>query len=102
MDSPPTVQLTFNQALPTHTSLQVNETQVTFASPTSEERTLRIVDVPGHPRIRSQFSRYLGDAKAVVFVVDTSSIARNGPVVAEYVPLCLLLSKRFVNFSISF
>jgi len=79
-----TSSLTFHQALPTHTSLQVNETQVTFSSPTSKEQTLRIVDVPGHPRVRSQFSKYLGDAKGVVFVVDTSSVTRNGPVIAEH------------------
>jgi signal recognition particle receptor subunit beta len=43
------------------------------------------VDVPGHPRIRAQFRDHLTDAKAIVFVVDASTISRNGSIVAEYV-----------------
>jgi signal recognition particle receptor subunit beta len=43
------------------------------------------VDVPGHPRIRAQFREYISDAKAIVFVVDASTISRNGLIVAEYV-----------------
>lgn len=44
---------------------------------------LRLVDIPGHPRIRAQFSGYIGAAKGIVFVVDASSIARNSASVAE-------------------
>jgi signal recognition particle receptor subunit beta len=44
-----------------------------------------VIDVPGHPRIRDQFREHLTDAKAVAFVVDCSTISRNGAVVAEYV-----------------
>lgn len=48
-------------------------------------KALRIVDVPGHPRIRDQFREYMPDAKAVAFVVDASTVSRNGAAVAEYV-----------------
>jgi hypothetical protein len=48
-------------------------------------KTLRVVDIPGHPRIRDQFREYIPDAKAVAFVVDASTVSRNGAAVAEYV-----------------
>lgn len=47
------------------------------------------MDVPGHPRIRAQFMDHLAQAKGIVFTVDTSTIARNGAAVAEYVLLYL-------------
>jgi signal recognition particle receptor subunit beta len=43
----------------------------------------KAVDIPGHPRIRGQFVEHLSDAKVVAFVVDTNTISRNAPVVAE-------------------
>ncbi|KAJ1309897.1 hypothetical protein OPQ81_006658 [Rhizoctonia solani] len=72
--------LAFGRALPTHTSIQSNSTLYT----TSHGRTLRLVDIPGHPRLRDQFTDYLEDTAAVVFVVDSASIARNGAAVAEH------------------
>lgn len=48
-------------------------------------KPLMLVDIPGHPRIRAQFVDVLSRAKGIVFVVDTSTIARNGAAVAEYV-----------------
>lgn len=74
-------QLAYNQTLPSHTSLQTNSVQMTLSSTT----TLRVIDVPGHPRIRDQFREHLQDAKAIAFVVDCSTVSRNGSVVAEYV-----------------
>lgn len=68
----------------THTSMQTNVAAVSLP-PT--HKTLRIIDVPGHPRIRDQFREYITDAKAIAFVVDASTISRNGSVVAEYVSL---------------
>ncbi|KAG6376471.1 hypothetical protein JVT61DRAFT_2464 [Boletus reticuloceps] len=50
----------------------------------SPSKTLRVIDVPGHPRIRDQFREHLKDAKVVAFVVDCSTISRNGSVVAEH------------------
>ncbi|KAF7967204.1 hypothetical protein HWV62_35119 [Athelia sp. TMB] len=72
--------LVYKQTLPTHTSLQSNSSVVEL----TPSKTLRIVDVPGHPRVRDQFQEYLSDAKAVAFVVDTSTVSRNGPAVAEH------------------
>jgi len=71
--------LAYNQTLPSHASLQTNSVQMAL-SPT---QTLRVIDVPGHPRIRDQFREHLSDAKAIAFVVDCSTISRNGSAVAE-------------------
>ncbi|KAG2157261.1 signal recognition particle receptor beta subunit-domain-containing protein [Suillus clintonianus] len=70
----------FTSTLQSHTSLQVN----TCLVPLSPVGTLPVVDVPGHPRIRDQFQEYLGNARAVAFVVDASTISRNGSTVAEH------------------
>ncbi|KAF8557282.1 hypothetical protein OG21DRAFT_1505501 [Imleria badia] len=72
--------LAYHQTLPSHTSLQTNSVQMTL----SATKTLRVIDVPGHPRIRDQFREHLKDAQAVAFVVDCSTISRNGSVVAEH------------------
>ena len=73
------LQLTYGISVPPHTSMVVNETEI------YERHAYRLVDVPGHPRIRAQFSEYINKAKAIVFVVDSSTITRNGPAVAEFV-----------------
>lgn len=73
-------QLAYSQTLPTQTSMQTNISVVTLSS----NKSIRVVDVPGHPRLRDQFQEYLSDAKAVGFVVDTNSVSRNAPAVAEY------------------
>jgi signal recognition particle receptor subunit beta len=73
--------LVYKQTLPTHTSLQTNSSLISVPS---SNKTLRIVDIPGHPRVRDQFREHLPDAKAVIFVVDSSTVSRNGAVVAEH------------------
>ena len=50
---------------------------------TAQDKQLRVVDVPGHPRIREQYSDYMGDARGIAFVVDSSTVSRNGAMVAE-------------------
>ncbi|KAH7912219.1 signal recognition particle receptor beta subunit-domain-containing protein [Hygrophoropsis aurantiaca] len=72
--------LAYNEALPSHTSLQSNATVVALPSGSN----LRVVDIPGHPRIRDQFKDFMPDAKAIAFVVDASTISRNGAAVAEH------------------
>ncbi|KAJ8598034.1 hypothetical protein M405DRAFT_802909 [Rhizopogon salebrosus TDB-379] len=72
--------LSYNQTLPSHTSLQVN----TCLVPLSPSQFVPVVDIPGHPRIRDQFQEHLSTARAVAFVVDTSTISRNGSIVAEH------------------
>ena len=68
----------------THASLQANQAVLTLPN---AKKSLRLVDIPGHPRLFDQFKDHIAEAKAVVFVVDASSIARNGPSTAEQVLL---------------
>ncbi|KAI0723987.1 signal recognition particle receptor beta subunit-domain-containing protein [Cerioporus squamosus] len=78
--------LVYQQTLPTHASMQTNA--AIMALPQAHN-TLRLIDVPGHPRIRDQFQEYLPHAKAVAFVVDSSTISRNGAAVAEHLHMIL-------------
>ncbi|KAJ8472713.1 hypothetical protein ONZ45_g16549 [Pleurotus djamor] len=73
--------LVYGQTLPTHASLQTNQSVVNVSS---EGKSIRVLDVPGHPRVRDQFKDFLPETRAVAFVVDASSISRNGAVVAEH------------------
>lgn len=79
-------KLVYGQALPTHTSLQTNSSLVNLSTP---KKSIRVIDIPGHPRIRDQFLEHLSDAKTIAFVVDASTVSRNGAVVAEFVTLTL-------------
>ncbi|KAI0062318.1 P-loop containing nucleoside triphosphate hydrolase protein [Artomyces pyxidatus] len=72
--------LAYKQTLPSHTSLQTNTSVLSL----SNKKSVFLVDIPGHPRIRDQFLDHLPDAKAVVFVVDASTVSRNGAAVAEH------------------
>ncbi|KAI0672969.1 P-loop containing nucleoside triphosphate hydrolase protein [Trametes maxima] len=78
--------LAYRQTLPTHASMQTNTSLVALPS---GHKTLRVIDVPGHPRIRNQLQDHLPNAKAVAFVVDASTVSRNGAAVAEHLHLII-------------
>ncbi|KAH9063482.1 signal recognition particle receptor beta subunit-domain-containing protein [Lactarius vividus] len=71
--------LAFGQTFPSQTSLQTNTCAFSL-----NKKAITLVDVPGHPRLRAEFREHLPDARAIVFVVDSSDISRNGPSVAEH------------------
>jgi signal recognition particle receptor subunit beta len=73
-------RLAYTHSLPTLTSLQTNSSTISL----SPSKNVRVVDVPGHPRIRGQCTEHLGDAKVLAFVVDSNTISRNGAAVAEH------------------
>ncbi|KAF9053014.1 signal recognition particle receptor beta subunit-domain-containing protein [Panaeolus papilionaceus] len=73
-------QLSYGKSLPTQTSMQMNSSSVVL----SPQRSMRVIDIPGHPRLRTQFHEHLSEARAIAFVVDASSISRNGAAVAEH------------------
>lgn len=75
-------QLVYKQTLSTQTSMQPSVSIMT-----AQDKQLRVADVPGHPRIRDHYRDYMGDARGIVFVVDSSTVSRNGAMVAEYVHL---------------
>lgn len=76
--------LVFNQVLPSHTSMQTNASVMSLSSSESPPRLIKVVDIPGHSRLRHSFNENLNDAKAIAFVVDATTIARNGAAVAEH------------------
>ncbi|KAF8519471.1 P-loop containing nucleoside triphosphate hydrolase protein [Hysterangium stoloniferum] len=76
--------LVYGSVSPTHTSLQPTESLIQLHSSLNKPHYGKLVDIPGHARIRDRFKEFLPNAKAVVFVVDASTIARNGPEVAEH------------------
>ncbi|KAI0362396.1 P-loop containing nucleoside triphosphate hydrolase protein [Trametes cingulata] len=78
--------LAYQQTLPTHASMQTNAALVALPS---THRTLRVIDVPGHPRIRGQFQEHLPHAKGIAFVVDASTVSRNGAAVAEHLHMIM-------------
>ncbi|KAJ7685356.1 signal recognition particle receptor beta subunit-domain-containing protein [Mycena polygramma] len=78
--------LVYDQTLPTHTSLQTNASAVALPA---NKKTLTVVDIPGHPRIRDQVNEYIVDSKAIAFVVDASTVSRNGAAVAEHLHIIL-------------
>ncbi|KAM6500299.1 P-loop containing nucleoside triphosphate hydrolase protein [Amanita muscaria] len=73
--------LAYGQTPLTHASLQANSTLYTLPE---SKKALRVIDIPGHPRLRGQFQEYLPNAKAIAFVVDANTISRNGAAVAEH------------------
>lgn len=76
--------MVFNQVLPSHTSMQTNVSIMTLPSSEKQQsRSIKLIDIPGHPRLRHHFDEYIDDAKAIAFVVDVTTIARNGAAVAE-------------------
>ncbi|KAJ6525625.1 signal recognition particle receptor beta subunit-domain-containing protein [Mycena capillaripes] len=78
--------LVYDQTLPTHTSLQTNASTVLLPA---VKKTLTVVDIPGHPRIRDQVNEHIADSKAIVFVVDAGTVSRNGAAVAEHLHIIL-------------
>ncbi|KAH9857146.1 P-loop containing nucleoside triphosphate hydrolase protein [Lenzites betulinus] len=78
--------LAYQQTLSTHASMQTNAALVPLPA---SHKTVRIIDVPGHPRIRDQFQEYMSDAKAIAFIVDASTVSRNGAAVAEHLHMIM-------------
>ncbi|KIK59583.1 hypothetical protein GYMLUDRAFT_245253 [Collybiopsis luxurians FD-317 M1] len=73
--------LIYGNAVPTNTSMQSNSSFFTIPG---KKEPVQVVDVPGHPRLRSQFKESLNSAKAIAFVVDANTISRNAAHAAEH------------------
>ncbi|KAK0450950.1 P-loop containing nucleoside triphosphate hydrolase protein [Armillaria borealis] len=79
-------KLVYDQALPSHTSLQANTSSV---DQPPFNKPVVIVDIPGHPKMRDQFKEHMKEAIVVAFVVDTSTVSRNGAAVAEHLHIIM-------------
>ncbi|WVO16972.1 hypothetical protein L204_104658 [Cryptococcus depauperatus] len=78
-------KLMYNTYPLTHTSIIPSDTTIVLPSPYQDglSKQIRLVDLPGHPRLIGELKAYVGNATAVVFVVDIQGIIRNAYAVAE-------------------
>ncbi|KZT56413.1 P-loop containing nucleoside triphosphate hydrolase protein, partial [Calocera cornea HHB12733] len=76
--------MVYQQPLASHTSLQTN-----IGLLLQDSKMIRLIDVPGHPRLRNKFKEYLATVDGIVFTADANTVARNGAMVAEHLHLVL-------------
>ncbi|KAI8998188.1 signal recognition particle receptor beta subunit-domain-containing protein [Gaertneriomyces semiglobifer] len=92
------LQLRYGQVVETHTSLQENTASIP-RSPSqkrkSKPRAAHIVDLPGHEKLRFKYAEYIASAAGVVFIVDSTTIARQVRQAAEY--LYDILANRYTQ-----
>lgn len=75
-------QLTQDVYPQTLTSTTPSVTTFTLKDEFSSKQ-IRLVDLPGHPRLKDEFKKYVDDASAVIFVVDIVALVRNAGPIAE-------------------
>lgn len=63
--------------------MQTNVSVISLPSSENPTRLIELVDIPGHSRLGHSFNENLNNAKAIAFVVDATTIARNSAAVAE-------------------
>lgn len=51
-------------------------------------KPVQLMDLAGHARLRDEAGKHVGEADALVFVIDIVSLVRSAASVAELVPLC--------------
>ncbi|KAF9151655.1 hypothetical protein BGX21_005570 [Mortierella sp. AD011] len=73
--------ISHNKAVETVTSIKENETDVALIE---GQKPIHLVDIPGHERLRFKFSEFMPIARAVMFVVDSSTVSRQTRLLAEY------------------
>lgn len=75
-------QLLHNEFRDTFTSIAENIDEYTFED---NGAILRVIDIPGHERLRGRFyDQYKKTAKGIVFVIDSVSVQKDVRDVAEY------------------
>ncbi|XP_059613281.1 signal recognition particle receptor subunit beta [Phlebotomus argentipes] len=78
-------RLIYREDRETFTSIKEN-----IADYTSKNGFVRIVDIPGHERLRGKFDEFKHQARGVVFVVDSVSVQKSIRDVADYLYTVLL------------
>lgn len=77
------IQLAYDQLTPTHSSLTTNASLLTLTEDGSSSATVKLIDVPGHARLRDKLQSALKETDDVVFVIDVAAIQKNGAEVTE-------------------
>jgi len=74
-------QLVFGKAVETYTSMKENTSSIEVKN----KKGLKIIDIPGHERVRQQFfDSYKSSARGLVFVIDSNTFMKDIRDVAEY------------------
>lgn len=73
-------QLVYNESPHTHTSLKPSTSVLRLPD---SDKTVKLSDLPGHPRLKESVQALAGQATAAVFVCDVSTLIKNGASVAE-------------------
>ncbi|XP_055689620.1 signal recognition particle receptor subunit beta [Lutzomyia longipalpis] len=78
-------RLIYSEDRETFTSIKEN-----IADYSSKNGYVRVVDIPGHERLRGKFDEYKNQARGVVFVLDSVALQKNIRDVADYLYTILL------------
>jgi len=78
--------LAFGSKPATLTSMKPMDTVMSLHSSKGnpETKEFKVVDFPGHPRLRGKASAFLKRARAIIFVVDSTSVAKDVIPICEY------------------
>jgi len=76
-------QLTQDVYPQTQTSTTPSITSFALTDEDGRSKHIRLVDLPGHPRLKDEVTKYINEAAAVIFVVDIVALVRNAVAVAE-------------------
>jgi signal recognition particle receptor subunit beta len=70
----------------TLTSMKELDTVIQLKGKTaeSEEKSVKIVDFPGHPRLRGGLPNFLKRARGIVFVIDSTTVSDNVTPICQY------------------
>lgn len=69
----------------TMTSMKELDTELKIKGAGGEEdKAVKVVDFPGHPRLRGNLPKFLNRAKSIVFVVDSTTVSRDVTPICEY------------------
>ena len=49
-----------------------------------KSKAVKLVDVPGHPRVRGKFRTYLDRARGILFVIDAVDFTPHKTAIAEW------------------
>ncbi|XP_026400602.1 signal recognition particle receptor subunit beta-like [Papaver somniferum] len=80
-------------------SVDPNEGNFVLRSESSKKgkiKPVRVVDVPGHPRLRPKLGKYLPQAAGVIFVIDALDFLPNCRTAAQYLYEILILTNAIV------
>ncbi|KAJ3177408.1 hypothetical protein HDU87_004427 [Geranomyces variabilis] len=82
------MQLRHGETVATHTSMESNESRfslpTSYSTPTTPGPSVHLVDLPGHEKLRFKYTEHIATTGAIVFVLDSTTIARDLRAVAEY------------------